>query len=164
MRITFFNNLSARDARQVDWTWEYLCEWIANAPVYPTKHAMPLIKLGAFGDVRTAAGSLRHNANLIACSGLEGDYDGGVMTLGEAAERLNAAGVRSMLYTSPSHHPDRPRWRVLCPLAREIAPSARRGLMARLNGTLGGVLSSESFTDSQAFYVGRLEGGDYAFN
>ena len=163
MRITFFNDLTACEAREVDWPWEQLCDLIANPPVYPTKHAMPLIKLGAFGDVRTAAGSLRHNANLLACSGLEGDYDGGVMTLCEAAERLAAAGVRSIVYTTPTHHPDRPRWRVLCPLAREIVPGARRGLMARLNGVLNGALSSESFTDSQAYFVGRLEGADYAF-
>ncbi len=164
MRITFFKDLGAREAAQVDWTWEQLCEWIARVAVYPSKHAMPLIKLGAFGEQRTAAGSLRHDANLLAISGLEGDYDGGVMTLREAAERLQAAGIRAFLYTSPSHHPDRPRWRVLCPLANERPPSERRALMARINGVLGGILSSESFTTSQAFYVGRLEGADYAFH
>ena len=45
MRVTFFKDLAAREAEQVDWTFEQLCDWIARVAVYPSKHAMPLIKL-----------------------------------------------------------------------------------------------------------------------
>ncbi|MGD2132538.1 MAG: hypothetical protein PVI23_07070 [Maricaulaceae bacterium] len=121
----------------------------------------PFLKLARFGDERTELGSLRSNDNMLAISGVEGDYDGELITPEEAAEMLRSAGVVGLIYTTPSHHPEAPRWRVLCPLAQERPPEARLELIERLNGALGGILTSESFTMSQAFRYGRVEGVPY---
>ncbi|WP_406735962.1 AAA family ATPase [Thioclava sp. GXIMD4215] len=121
------------------------------------KNALPLLKLGTFGDARTPGGSLRHDANLVAISGIEGDYDDGKVTAQEAAARMKAAGIACLIYTTPSHTPDAPRWRVLAPISRNVAPAKRDALCARVNGALGGILAGESFTLSQSYYFGGVE-------
>lgn len=124
------------------------------------KARLPLLKLARHGDVPTAKGSLRHNANVIAIEGVEGDHDAGTLTLDQAADRLRAAGLAAVLYTSPSHRPEHPRWRVLCPTSRPLPPVEREALCARLNGVLDGSLAPESFNLSQSYYYGGLEGGE----
>lgn len=120
------------------------------------KATLPLVKLATFGDARTEKGSLRHDANLLRVSGVEGDYDAGAVSPQDAAERLRQAGIAALIYTTPSHTADAPRWRVLAPLARPVAPAEREALCARLNGALGGILAAESFTPSQSYYFGGL--------
>src|SRR5690606_4199267 len=92
--------------------------------------------------------------------GIEGDYDAGTVQPAEAAKQLERAGIQALIYTTPSHRPDASRWRVLCPLSRPIPAIERHALVARLNGALGGILARESFTASQAFYVGAVQGGE----
>jgi hypothetical protein len=123
-----------------------------------TKEQLPWLKLATFGDVRSAKNSLRHNANVIAINGVEGDYDGEQIDLATAIARLKAARIRFLGYTSPSHTPAAPRWRVLAPTSHALAPAERSKLVARLNGVLGGILANESFTLSQSFYYGKLNG------
>lgn len=125
-----------------------------TATTAPDKAALPLVKLGTFGNARTEKGSLRHDANLLSVSGVEGDYDAGTVSPQEAADRLRQAGIAALIYTTPSHIPEAPRWRVLAPLARHVAPAEREALCARLNGALGGILAAESFTPSQSYYFG----------
>lgn len=162
MRVTFFANLSARDKSEFDWSWPDIVQFLRDEPPEAQlKCRLPLIKLAVFGDARSDMDSLRHDANVLTVTGVEGDYDGGEMTIDEAAERLRGAGVRALLYTSPSHVEASPRWRVLAPLERECDPSERHEYVRALNGVLGGVLSRESFTLSQAFYCGRIEGREY---
>ena len=122
------------------------------------KSSLPLLKLGTFGASRTERGSLRHDGNLESVSGIEGDYDAGEVSPQEAAERLRRANIAALVYTTPSHAPDAPRWRVLCPLSKEISPGEREALCERVNGALGGILASESFTRSQTYYFGGVAG------
>jgi len=122
----------------------------------PTKAALPWLKLARFGDAKTKRGSLRHDANVLAITGIEADYDAEEIAFGDAVERLAGAGILALLYTSPSHTEDTPRWRVLCPTSQELPPDRRAHLVARLNGLLGGVLAAESFTLSQAYYFGSI--------
>jgi len=122
------------------------------------KSDLPLLKLGTFGTDRTPKGSLRHDGNLQAISGIEGDYDAGQIAPEVAAERLRAAGLAALIYTTPSHTPAAPRWRVLCPLSVAADPADREGHCARVNGALGGILSPESFTRSQTYYFGAVDG------
>jgi hypothetical protein len=103
------------------------------------KSDLPLLKLATFGNDRTPKGSLRHDGNLQAISGIEGDYDAGQIAPEVAAERLRAAGLAALVYTTPSHTPAAPRWRVLCPLSVTADPADREGHCARVNGALGGV-------------------------
>ncbi len=129
-----------------------------NSTTARDKGSLPLVKLGTFGDARTDKGSLRHDANLLRVSGVEGDYDAGAVSPQEAAERLRQAGIAALIYTTPSHTAEAPRWRVLAPLAGEVAPAEREALCARINGALGGILAAESFTPSQSYYFGAVTG------
>lgn len=124
----------------------------------PDKAALPLVKLATFGDALTEKGSLRHDANLLAVSGVEGDYDAGAVSPQQAAEWLKLAGIAALIYTTPSHTAETPRWRVLAPLAAQVRPTEREALCGRLNGALKGVLAAESFVTSQSYYFGGVTG------
>jgi Family of unknown function (DUF5906) len=125
------------------------------------KAQLPWLKLAEFGDIKTYKGCLRHNANVIAINGVEGDYDGGAMGYDAAIALLKQAGICFLIYTSPSHTPDVPRWRVLAPTSTALAPSEHDKLVARLNGVLGGILANESFTLSQSYYYGKVTGNTH---
>ncbi len=129
------------------------------------KEALPFIKLARFNGERnpkpapgTKLPSYRYDAGVVEIYGVEGDYDGGKVTMAEAARMLNSAGIEALLYSSPSSTPLAPRWRVLAPTAVPHAPARRRDLLARLNGALGGILAGESFTLSQGYYFGPTPG------
>lgn len=127
----------------------------------PDKDSQKLLKMARFGGNRDPKSkSLRHDANVQAVSGCEGDHDAGSMTLQEAARRLDEAGIAYVLYTTYSHTAAAPRWRALCPFSTERAPAMRRAMVSRLNGVLGGVLANESWTLSQALYYGHVIGRD----
>ena len=114
------------------------------------KALLPWIKLATFGEARTDKGSLRHDANLLTITGVEADYDGGLVNFGTAHERLENQGLASIVYTSPGHAGARPRWRVLCPLSDGMPPSRRTHMMGRLNGLFGGIFAGESWTLSKS--------------
>ncbi|MGQ0565981.1 MAG: AAA family ATPase [Gemmobacter sp.] len=155
--VTIFPNVLAAtlDAKQI--TLRQLAGVICRQ-AGATKSDLPLLKLGKHGDVLTIKGSLRHDANLLSVSGIEGDYDAGEVGMQEFAHRLRAAGIACLIYTTPSHTPEVPKLRVLVPLARPVAPSERAAHCARLNGALGGILAPESFTASQSYYFGSVPG------
>lgn len=158
MLVTFFDSPAAPTKRESDLDLPAL-RALVLATSAPAKSDLPWLKLARFGDQRSRKGSLRNNVNVIAISGVEGDYDGGYMDPATAVAALDAYGVQALVYTSPSHEPNAPRWRVLCPTSRPLPPAERAGLVARLNGVLGGVLARESFTLSQAYYFGRIGAG-----
>jgi predicted P-loop ATPase len=151
--VTLFPNFSAREKREETVSFRQLALRIRNTSG-PEKTKLPWLKLAGFGDTRTGEGSLRNNRNVLAISGVEGDYDGERLSVDEAIALLRNAGIAGMIYTSPSHTEDAPRWRVLCPLSAGWAPGSRTAFMARLNGVFIGVLSTESFTLSQSYYFG----------
>jgi regulatory protein RepA len=158
--LTTFADTAAARKQEARLSWIDLVERVREPKRYPTKAAMPLIKMARFGDLRTDKGSLRHDANVVAISGIEGDYDAGQVSLADAATQLAGAGISAVLYSSPNSTPMAPRWRVLCPLTNEHAPSERRALVGRLNRIFGGILAPESFALSQSFYIGRAEQRD----
>jgi hypothetical protein len=135
---------------------------VTSPKVATVKHELPLIKLATFGTIKTEKGSRRHDANVIKVSGLELDYDGGKVPLAEAAARLRAAGVEAVLYTTPSHRLEAPRWRALLPLSRPHSLDERRELVGKVNALLGGIIAPESFVPSQAFYIGCVADAEYA--
>lgn len=123
-----------------------------------SKDALPWLKMATFGNMVTKLGSLRHDANVTAIYGIEADYDGESITLDRARRIISTANLAAVLYTSPSHTPEAPRWRVLCPTSGPLPPGERAGLVARLNGLFVGGFSAESFTLSQAYYFGAVTG------
>ncbi|WP_354089857.1 AAA family ATPase [Brevundimonas faecalis] len=159
--ITRFANEYAKQQTRVGTTLRLFADLIDGTRA-TSKKSLPWLKLARFGDVpKLPGGSLRHDANLETIDGVEGDYDAGVVTLDEAAKRLRAANLAGILYTTPSHTPEAPRWRVLCPTSEALSPDERYALMARVNGALGGILAGESFTRSQSYYFGAVGKGEY---
>jgi len=161
MILSTFANLHAQVCSPVEIDWPLLAAYLAAPPEYPSKHDAPLIKLASFGAALSLKGSIRHDANVTAIYGVEGDHDAETMSPEEAVNRLAAAGVASIVYTSASNAPGRPRWRALVPTSQPYSPSVHRELVGRLNAILGGSLSSESFTLSQSYYFGRVAGVPY---
>lgn len=118
--------------------------------------------MAIFGDLLSKEGSLRHNANVLLIYGVEGDYDGELIQPEQAIAKLEVAGIKALVYTSPSHTADvAPRWRVLALCSKPLQPGARAALVARINGVLGGILAGESFVLSQSYYFGAVVGSEY---
>ncbi|MEP3441204.1 MAG: phage/plasmid primase, P4 family [Sulfitobacter sp.] len=157
LELTSFTNKRAMAKKELSLSLRTLASKIERQTAI-SKDKLPWLKLATFGDAKSAKGCLRTNANVATVTGLEADYDAGVMTPEEARDKLSKAGVAALIYTTPSHTADAPRWRVLCPFSGPLSPDAREDLMARLNGVLGGALAGESFTLSQAYYAGNVEG------
>lgn len=153
--VTHFWSFSATAKQQRTYTLHTLAEAI-RLETKREKGALPWLKLARFGEHKTERGSFRHDPNVLAITGIEADYDGGKVTVEEAVETLEKAGILALVYTSPSHTDDAPRWRVLCPLSAELPPDQRHHLMGRLNGLFRGILAPESWTLSQSYYFGSV--------
>lgn len=159
---TLFPDITpATKQERADVPWETLVENIRKAPTYISKGACPLISIAEYGDVRTDKDCLRHAANVQRVFGIEIDYDGEQVPIEEAAAMLDMAHLCAVLYTSPSHTMQRPRWRALLPLSEPALPDKRREYVGRVNRILGGIATRESFTLSQSFYLGRVRGAEY---
>ena len=158
--ITTFTSVRRTTGKECSVTLRDL-EALARDTVAQTKEKLPLLKLARFGRERSDRGSLRHDGNVVSVTGIEGDYDGGVLSFDAACAALS--GVLALVYTTPSHTKEKPRWRVICPTSRELPPSERARLVDVLNAMLGGVLSRESWAISQIFYCGHLtDAADFA--
>lgn len=144
---TTFRTITDKEAHQVRSTWPELVEKLTHPTEYSSKKNCPLLKLATFGNERSPNGSLRHTQNMATVTGIEADYDGEQVSIEQAARLLTDAAIAALLYTSPSHTPERPRWRVLAPLAQAHPVAERRRLVGTLNTVLGGILAPESFTD-----------------
>ncbi len=140
LSVTFFRDYAAQAKTERSLALPDLAARILNATA-PSKAELPWLKLARFGNATTKLGSLRHDRNIIAISGIEADYDGERLGIDYAVETAEKAGLSALISTSPSHTPDRPRWRVLCPLNREHPPADRKHLLARLNGLYHGVFA-----------------------
>ena len=156
IRTTFFRDKSAATLTAHAMSLEELRDLILRTSA-AAKADLPWLKLATFGDKRSDKGSLRHDANVISISGIEADYDDEVISFNRAKKTLETAQLSALLYTSPSHSEDNPRWRVLCPTSRDLPPEERRRLVERLNGIFGGVFAGESFALSQSYYFGSIK-------
>jgi hypothetical protein len=155
--VTRFPNAAALRKRTREMSMRELRDEIRDTAA-DDKARLPWFKLGRFGGDRTDKGCLRSDANVEAVTGLEADYDGEAITINEAASRLREARVAALLYSTPSSTAERPRWRAFLPFADEHRPEARTGFMERLNAIFEGEIDGASFTLSQSYYGGNVEG------
>jgi hypothetical protein len=153
--VTLFPDVAAATKREASSSLNDLAD-IIRRQSGSAKSRLPLLKLARFGDQLSMKGCLRHDFNVVAITGVEGDYDGEAIPFDTAVETVRKANLEAVVYTSPSHAPERPRWRVLAPTSRELPPAERERLVARVNGLFGGALGGESFTLSQAYYFGAV--------
>jgi hypothetical protein len=159
--ITIFPDNAARTKNQQSLTLPSLAAAIL-ATRAKRKDKLPLLKLASFGDDASAKNCLRTNANMGAISGVEVEHDAGDVSYRVAVRILRKAGVRALIYTTPSHSPLKERWRALLPTSQPFAKEDRAALVAEVNGLFGGKLARESFAMSQAFYFGSVEGQEPA--
>lgn len=152
---TFANRLKTTGAEKAS-TFAELVERLQKPREYADKLACPLLKLGRFKGASRAQG-----AEILGIVGLEGDYDGGQVSIDEAARRLSLAGASAFLYTSASHTAKAPRWRVLAPLSRVHTPAEHATVLALLNGALGGILAPECFEPTRCYFFGKVQGVAY---
>jgi hypothetical protein len=153
--VTTFDDFAATTKSESSHSIESLATAVRTTTA-PTKDRLPWLKLARFGDRRSDKNCLRHDANVLAISGVEGDYDAEKVSFEEVVETARKADLHCIIYTSPSYTDDTPRWRVRCPLSEELPPGRREGLMGRLNGLFGGIFSGESWTLSQSYYYGSV--------
>ncbi|MCK1453384.1 hypothetical protein IVB36_21505 [Bradyrhizobium sp. 35] len=159
IHVTFFKDFAAKTYTTDDLTLIELQERIQNASAR-RKDDLPWLKLAEFGKKRTAEGSLRHNANVVQITGVELDYDIERVSFDDAVKAVEATGIHALLYTSASHTPEKPRWRLIAPTSKPLPPEMRYKLAARLNGVLKATLNveviakSDSFALSQSYFYG----------
>ena len=157
-QVTFFPDEHAQTSTSKTMTlWDLrdlICTTTAGA-----KAELPFLKLATFGNSKTKNGSLRHNNNVGSISGIELDYDLEKISFDQAAAKLRKNRLEFLIYTSPSHTPAKPRWRLLLPTSCELPPEQRIKLVARVNGIFASnVCSPETWTLSQSYYYGSVNG------
>lgn len=155
--VTFFTDARAQFRDEQQLSPKALADRIREM-VAAEKARLPWLKLARFGDRRSDKHSLRHDGNVNKISGVELDYDGGEIGFDAAVRTLKSVNLAAIVYTSPSHTPDTPRWRILAPTSHDMPPEARYQLVARINGLFGGIFADESFTLSQSYYYGQVFG------
>jgi hypothetical protein len=153
--ITLFTTVAARFKTEQQVSFNELIDLFGQTTA-TSKDQLPLIKLARFGALTSRKGCLRHDGNMLCITGIECDYDGGEIAFEEAARRMQASHLHCLIYTSPSHTEDHPRWRILCPFGGERPVGEHGRMVARINGIFDGKLARESFTQSQAYYFGRV--------
>ena len=158
--ITIFTSFAATYKKIMEMSLRELEKWILNQSAL-TKKKLPWLKLARFGNDKSlspSGKSYRTNANMEEIDGIEGDYDGERLSLEEAVAKLTQKGVAALLYTTASHTVATPRYRIFCPLSETKTSEMREEFVALLNGIFDGVLDPASFTPSQAFYAGSVDG------
>lgn len=153
-QLTFFSRVTRPRGRVRSATLRTLNAAITNAGFFKRKTEQPLLSAAIFRD------NTRASVNVLQITAIIGDYDGGKVTIEEASRRLERAGIAALLYETHSSTSDRPRWRVVCPLARPVAPAAHRRLIRVLNHELGGILAAESEDTSRAYFYGWRPGAE----
>ena len=154
--VTFIKDETGSEMRRVDMTLPQLAEHI-RFQTAASKMELPWLKLAVFGNKRSEKNCLRTNENVLQITGIEVEHDAGEIAFDTALATILKAGIRCMLYTSPSYVPaTKERWRILVPLSQNREPEVREKFVARVNGLFGGKLAPESFVLSQAYLYGSV--------
>jgi predicted P-loop ATPase len=161
--VTFWDDLYAKSFRAETVTAEELGD-IIKSTTAPEKAKLPLLTFGRFGSLRSppgpdgkGGGALRWEGNMPAVTGVTIDHDAGTMPFQEAVDRANARQLSFVAYTTARHTPQAPRWRVHFPYANELPLSQHSRMTDRGNGLFGGVAAGESWSPSQAWFVGFVD-------
>ena len=172
--LTRFPDAQASTKENLTWSLDTFKNYIRNPPPHPTKADCLFIKLCTFGDTHSPNNCLRYDDNVYAVTGVECDYDGpGTdsdapwLSIEDAAELYRQAGVEAYLYTSGSYTAERPKWRAVLPLTQAFINSTsamrtyRKQMVARADAIIGNLFAPESYTLSQGFYIGQVQGIEY---
>ena len=161
IHVTFFEDFAAKRCTVDNVSLPELQERVLNASARK-KGKLPWLKLAVFGKQRSTNGSLRHDGNVLQINGVELDYDDEVIGFDDAVSAMRALGIAALVYTSPSHTGNAPRWRIIAPTSKPCPPDMRAKLVARVNGFLKAnlgaekIAANESFALSQAYFYGYV--------
>lgn len=151
--VTIFSNLTGTDLTSQEMTVPEVAAMIGD-PAAAAADPERLFKYAKFGNTATAAGSLRHDGNVVSISGIEIDVDDARgLTFAEGCARLDATGIAYDGYRTKRSKPGAERFRFLLPTSRDLAPSERSPLVDRVNGVLGGIVARESWSLSQGYFI-----------
>jgi hypothetical protein len=124
---------------------------LGNPETYPNKAACMGVSFSAFKN------NHRNKDNFEKAYAVMVDYDEGKMSIEEAAKRIENNGLKDFLYTSASHTPEHPRWRVIAPLHNPVDYNGYYALVGALNSILGGGIDKGSFEAERFYYAGKVE-------
>lgn len=164
IKYTVFPSTSAASKQGKTSTWDDFAEIFRQPSIWAKKTSCPLLSLGVYGDVKSEKGALRYKENLKEVHGVEGDIDAGLIGIDEVVSLLDLAGLEAVVFTTASHTEASPRLRVLCPLSKPVKKEMRAHYVSLLNDVLQGHLAHESWTPSQSYYFGRVEGVPYRYD
>lgn len=151
--VTFFVSEKARTKTEESLSLRELARRIRETRK-PSKSKLPWLKLARYGNRKSEKNSLRHDANVIAATGLELDNDGGPWPIEEAERFFKQHGIAALLFESPSAAAEPNRWRGLLPFSREMGRNERSALVERLGALIPGLDLKASRGFSTAFYFG----------
>lgn len=156
--VTNFNGVGATKAVESTLSMRDFSDRIIGARA-AKKLALPWFKMAIFGKVATKKGSLRHDANLLALTGVELDYDGEAISFEAAEKMLWDSKLIGLIYTTPSHTPAAPRWRLLLSTSAPVEPAWHATLVMRACKVFGNIFAPESKTLSQGYLYGAVGNG-----
>jgi RecA-family ATPase len=155
IHVTFFRDKYASTLKATTMSLSALRDLIVTTSA-DKRDNLPWLKLAKFGNQKSADKSLRHDENVISINGVELDYDKKQIPFTQAVGIIKQARLQALLYTTPSHTDEQPKWRILLPTSKELPPTERGQLVARVNGLFGGIFDPASFTLSQSYYFGSV--------
>jgi hypothetical protein len=162
--VTFWDDLYARTFHAETVSIEELGD-IIKTTTAPEKAKLPLITLGRFGTLRSppdptgkGGNALRWENNMQTVTGVTIDHDAGTMPFQEAVARANTRGLAFVAHTTARHTTQTPRWRFYFPFSQELPLAQHSRMTDRANGLFGGVASGESWTPSQGWFIGAVDG------
>ena len=155
--VTFFVDYAAATKCEQVLRLGELAE-VIRAAVASDKGSLPWLKMARFGTLRNPKGSLRHDRNVIAITGIEADFDGEQIACEQAVEIAEQAGLGCIIYASPSHTASRPRWRVLCPTSTELRRDGGRTRCRASTDCSTGSSRPRAGPSHKPYYFGAVNG------
>lgn len=152
LKATWFAAVNNPRGEPIEISLRQLAELVQET-LASEKAGLPLISFMRF------EGHRRGNANARRFSAICCDYDGGVVSIDDAATMVRRASVSALIHSTPSSTAAAPRWRAILPVSRELSAKRYRAMVERANYVFGGILAPESFTPSQAYFVGHIGEG-----
>lgn len=158
LTITHFDGLKEIMGKRHDVTWSKLCDVLRCPKESPDIDSLPLIKFSLLPHNSRKAGTIPENMTAVI-----GDYDGEVISVDEALERLKKANIAAAVYTTRRHRPDAPRWRVIVQFSMPVSCAEYGRYLDIINGSLGGILAPESWDIKRSYFYGKVKGVEYRF-
>ena len=123
---------------------------------HPNKASCPGSRWRCSGTIAPMLEAFANNANVRVVYGLEGDYDGGSISVDDTISRLESHNIRARFIPARRTRRRNRAGAFLAPLNSPCPPEQRGGRWRALNGAWAACWH-ESFTLSQSYYYGQVD-------